>query len=153
MPRKVWVYDPHRGGVKIPPAVRERTAERIETHARAKYAGKFTRLGIRFHGALCYIDAFTEPEEPTAADLRERVRLARRTWSAIGVSRCISAGSAISETRTPGASHTTPIATNGMSRACSIMERSTARPRKPSTPARFICWIGSDRPTAASSWR
>jgi hypothetical protein len=70
MPRKVWVYDPHSGGVKIPPAVRQRTAERIEKHAQSKYAGKYTRLAIRFHGALCYIDAFTEPEEPTAADLR-----------------------------------------------------------------------------------
>jgi hypothetical protein len=61
---KTWVYDPHSGGVKIPPAVRQRTVERIEKHAQAKYAGKFTRLGIRFRGALCYIDAFTEPEKP-----------------------------------------------------------------------------------------
>ena len=29
------------------------------------YAGKYTRLGIRFRGALCSIDAFTEPQEPT----------------------------------------------------------------------------------------
>ena len=61
---KVWVYDPHSGGVKIPPAVRQRTAERIQKHAQARCTGKFTRLDIRFRGALCYIDAFTEPDEP-----------------------------------------------------------------------------------------
>jgi hypothetical protein len=70
MPRKVWVYDPHVGGVKIPPVVRQRTAERIEKHAREKYAGKFAKLDIRFRGALCYIDALTEPDEPTKAELR-----------------------------------------------------------------------------------
>lgn len=62
---RTWVYDPHSGGIKIPPAVRERTKQRIEKYAETHYAGKFVRLGIRFHGALCYIDAFTEPEEPT----------------------------------------------------------------------------------------
>jgi hypothetical protein len=68
----MWVYDPHSGGVDIPPAVRTRTAERIEKHARAKYAGKFTRLDIRFRGALCYIDAFVEPEEPDKGLLKIR---------------------------------------------------------------------------------
>jgi hypothetical protein len=28
------------------------------------------RIGVRFHGALCYIDAFIEPAAPTAAELR-----------------------------------------------------------------------------------
>jgi hypothetical protein len=59
-----WVYDPHSGGVKIPPAVKQRTEQRIRSYAEATYAGKFTRLGIRFHGAFCYIDAYTEPVEP-----------------------------------------------------------------------------------------
>ena len=59
-----WVYDPHSGGVKIPPAVKQRTEQRILSYAEAKYAGKFTRLGIRFHGAFCYIDAYIEPPEP-----------------------------------------------------------------------------------------
>ena len=60
----VWVYDPHAGGVKIPSAVKQRTEQRIRSYADAKYAGKFTRLGIRFHGAFCYIGAYTEPVEP-----------------------------------------------------------------------------------------
>jgi hypothetical protein len=65
-----WVYDPHSGGVKIPPAVRERTERRIRAYAEKHYAGKFTRLDVRFRGALCYIDAYTEPEPPSADLLR-----------------------------------------------------------------------------------
>jgi hypothetical protein len=67
-----WVYNPHVGGVKIPPAVRERTERRIKAYAGAHYAGKFTRLDVRFRGALCYVDAFTEPEEPSPELLRMR---------------------------------------------------------------------------------
>jgi hypothetical protein len=66
----VWVYDPHSAGVKIPPAVRERTAARIEAYARAQDAGRFNRLDIRFRGALCYIDGYVEPQEPDADLLR-----------------------------------------------------------------------------------
>ncbi len=65
-----WVFDPHSGGVKIPEAVKRRTAERIEKYAAKHYAGKYTRLDIRFRGVLCYIDAFTEPEEPAEELLR-----------------------------------------------------------------------------------
>jgi hypothetical protein len=64
-----WVYDPHSGGVKIPPAVRQRTEQRIRAYAEKHYAGKFTRLDVRFRGALCSI-AHTEPPEPTPDDLR-----------------------------------------------------------------------------------
>src|ERR1700692_353359 len=60
-----WVYDPHSGGTKIPPAVRQRTEQRIRAHAEKHYAGKYIRLDVRFRGALCYIDAYTEPEEPS----------------------------------------------------------------------------------------
>ena len=47
-----WSFDPHSSGVKIPAAVKQRTEQRIRSYAEAKYAGKFTRLGIRFHGGL-----------------------------------------------------------------------------------------------------
>lgn len=57
-----WVYNPHTGGKKIPPAVQERTKHRILTYANVHYAGKFTRLGIRFRNQFCYIDAYTEPD-------------------------------------------------------------------------------------------
>ena len=60
---RTWVYNPHVGGVKIRPAVRLRTERRIRAYAQAHYYGKFTRLDIRFRGALCYIDAYTEPRQ------------------------------------------------------------------------------------------
>lgn len=57
--------DPHSGGSKIPDAVKRDTTARIEKHAASHYAGRYARLAIRYRGALCYIDAFTEPAEPT----------------------------------------------------------------------------------------
>jgi len=62
MPR--WVYDPHSGGVTIPPSVQEQTKQRILAHAQAHYAGQYIRLDIRFKKQFCYIDAFTEPNLP-----------------------------------------------------------------------------------------
>ena len=61
----MWVYDPHSGGVNIPPAVRARTERRIHNYADKHYAGKFTQVDVRFRGALCYIDVYTEPDETT----------------------------------------------------------------------------------------
>jgi hypothetical protein len=56
-----WVYDPHSGGTKIPPAVQERTRQRILAYAKAHYAGKYTRIDVRFRNQFCYVDAYTEP--------------------------------------------------------------------------------------------
>jgi hypothetical protein len=59
-----WVFDPQSGGVKVPPRMQEETRQRILECAEKHYAGKYTRLDVRFRGALCYIDAFTEPVVP-----------------------------------------------------------------------------------------
>ena len=59
-----WVYDPHHGGKKIPPAVQERTRKRIKVYAHEHYTGKFLRINVRFHGHFCYIDAYVEPYLP-----------------------------------------------------------------------------------------
>ena len=67
-----WARNPHAGGVKIPDTVQERTKTRIEAYAKKHYAGKYLRLAIRFRGALCYIDAFTEPAKPDAKLLELR---------------------------------------------------------------------------------
>jgi hypothetical protein len=48
--------------VKIPEAVKRRTEERIRRYAEAHFAGRYTRLDIRFRGQFCYIDAYTEPQ-------------------------------------------------------------------------------------------
>lgn len=66
--RKVWVYDPHSGGVKVPTVVQERTRNRILAHAQKHYSGKYIRIDVRFRGQLCYIDAYTEPYDPPDFD-------------------------------------------------------------------------------------
>jgi hypothetical protein len=68
--KRVWVKDPHSGGVKIPDAVRKRVEQRIQAHATAHYAGKFNRIEVRFRGALCYIDAYIQPSEPSPGLLK-----------------------------------------------------------------------------------
>ena len=59
--RRMWVYDPHSGGVKIPESVCAKTRNRILAHAQQHYAGKYTRIDVRFRGQFCYIDAYKEP--------------------------------------------------------------------------------------------
>jgi len=56
-----WYYNPHTGGKKIPPLVQAATRDRIVRYANQHHAGKFTRIDVRFRGALCYIDAYTDP--------------------------------------------------------------------------------------------
>jgi hypothetical protein len=64
MPKaKGWILAPHSGGAKIPPSTQELVKKRILAHAEKNYAGKFSRLGFKFRGALCYVDAFSEPDE------------------------------------------------------------------------------------------
>jgi len=61
-PRGHWVFDPDRGGKRIPEAVQSRTEARIRRYAEQHFAGRYTRLDIRFRGQFCYVDAYTEPE-------------------------------------------------------------------------------------------
>jgi hypothetical protein len=61
-PRRQWVFDPDSGGTRIPEAVKRRTEERIRRYAEQHFAGRYTRLEIRFRGQFCYIDAYVEPE-------------------------------------------------------------------------------------------
>lgn len=62
MSRKVWVFDPGGGGVKIPETVKRRTEERLQRYAETHFAGLYTRLEIRFRGQFCYVDVYQEPE-------------------------------------------------------------------------------------------
>ena len=64
MPRGGWVFAPDSGGVKIPEAVRRQTEQRIRKYAEEHFAGKYTRLEVRFRGVFCYFDAYTEPDLP-----------------------------------------------------------------------------------------
>jgi hypothetical protein len=70
MAGKTWMWTPHLGGKNIPRDVRDHAEQRIRAYANARYAGRFERIAIRFRGALCYIDAFQRPEEPSRSLLR-----------------------------------------------------------------------------------
>ena len=67
---QTWIFNPHAGGLKIGSSKQWEVQQRIERHAASKYAGRYNRLDIRFRGALCYIDAFTEPEPPSPSFLK-----------------------------------------------------------------------------------
>ena len=63
MPRRMqWVFDPDHGGKTIPDSVKRRTEQRILRYAEQHFAGRYTRIDVRFRGQFCYIDAYTEPE-------------------------------------------------------------------------------------------
>ena len=86
MPRKMWVYDPQSGGVKIPPQVQPRIRQRILEHAEKHYAGKYSRIDVRFRRQFCYVDAYTEPYVPEDYDAKlfgqsreERIERLRNT--------------------------------------------------------------------------
>ncbi|MBM4249021.1 MAG: hypothetical protein FJ149_06235 [Euryarchaeota archaeon] len=65
MPRRTtWVYSPDSGGRNIPDDVKKDVSERVTRVAEEKFKGRYIRLGFRFKGQFCYIDAFTEPEVP-----------------------------------------------------------------------------------------
>ena len=55
-----WHYNPHVGGKKLSPVIQERTRARILAHAAKQYAGRYDRIDVRFRGALCYVDAYTD---------------------------------------------------------------------------------------------
>lgn len=56
------MFNPDRGGKKIPEITRISTEQRIRRYAEQHFAGRYTRLDIRFRGQFCYIDAYTEPD-------------------------------------------------------------------------------------------
>lgn len=59
-----WVFSPGSGGRPVSEAVKRRTEERLQHCAEQHFAGRYTRLEIRFRGQFCYIDAYTEPAPP-----------------------------------------------------------------------------------------
>ncbi len=93
MPKKVWMRDPDGGGVKIPPAVKARTEQRILRYAEEHYEDKYIRLEVRFRGQFCYIDAYTEPSSP--GYIRPR-----SGWSSCAIPPPTCAGCATSATST-----------------------------------------------------
>jgi len=69
-PRGGWVLSPHTGGSSIPPSLQHDVRRRILAYASKKYAGRFSRIDVRFCGRFCYVDAYREPDRPSKATLR-----------------------------------------------------------------------------------
>ena len=78
-----WMRTKPRSAPKLTENIRHETKARLLAHAEKHYAGKYTRLDIRFRGAFCYIDAYQEPAKnlrpvpgsgETLAEYRERLR-------------------------------------------------------------------------------
>ena len=61
---RTWGFNPNAGGKTIPRTLRIDVQNRLEKHAASKYKGKYYRLNIKFRGALCYMDAYQEPQKP-----------------------------------------------------------------------------------------
>ena len=68
MPRgTTYMRHPEKGGRTIPDSIKKKVEERIQKTASEYFAGKYSRIEIRFKGEFCYIDAF---QEPTDADYK-----------------------------------------------------------------------------------
>ena len=115
MTRRVWVRHPNAGGVKVPPAVRQRTEQRIRRYAEKHFAGEYTRLEIRFRAQFCYIDAYTEPSVPKGWPRRAGTRPGSSTSSGYATPRHTSVASGISATKNGGASPSSPTAARSTS--------------------------------------
>lgn len=48
-------------GITIPETLRKQVEQRITVYAKKYFAGKYTRIDMRFKGQFCYIDAYREP--------------------------------------------------------------------------------------------
>ncbi len=59
-----WVFNPNSGGKPISELVQRRTDARLRSYAEKHYAGRYSRLEIRFRSQFCYVGAYTEPAEP-----------------------------------------------------------------------------------------
>jgi hypothetical protein len=62
--RGFWVINLNSSGRPIPDVVQRRTDARLRRSAEKHYAGRYSRLEIRFRRQSCSIDADAEPAEP-----------------------------------------------------------------------------------------
>jgi len=65
----------------IPDIVQGKLATRILSYAKKHFRGQFTHIDLRFRGALCYIDAYCDPEvrseelpQPATPEYRELLK-------------------------------------------------------------------------------
>lgn len=79
--RKVWMFAPHSGGSRIPPALQEETRRRILAHANKQYRGRFDRIDVAFRGQFCYVDAYLDGQVAPTHLCRLRYLSGHGKWS------------------------------------------------------------------------
>ena len=139
MRRKIWMHNPHAGGTTIPSGVREETQRRIRAYADKRYAGTFSRLDIRFHGALATSMPTSSPSPLHVDSFTFSTRHARSTSTGYARFHSTSVGCDTSAARRSGAWRSTPTATNAMSRAHSPTVPSTALLKRGSKSVPLTC--------------
>ncbi|MBI5448223.1 MAG: hypothetical protein HY939_05800 [Gammaproteobacteria bacterium] len=58
-----WVYDPHSGGIKIPPAQHNMLRCQAEAFAKTRPWFSKYKLILRFKNQFCYLDAMERKDE------------------------------------------------------------------------------------------
>jgi hypothetical protein len=64
--KRVWQFDPSRGGRPVPDAVRRAAKAAILAHGQRHFTGRYRELDVRFKAQFCYVDAYVEPEKRVA---------------------------------------------------------------------------------------
>lgn len=55
-----WVYDPHSGGNKIPPKIKQEVCDQVEYYERTRQWYPKISLKLRFRNQFCYVDTIQE---------------------------------------------------------------------------------------------
>ena len=58
-----WVYDPHSGGIKIPPHLHDGLCQRAGAFARTRPWYPRIQLKLRFKNQFCYVDTIEEGDK------------------------------------------------------------------------------------------
>ena len=84
-----WVFDPHSGGVKLSEARKSQVRDRIIDLAERLYAGRCSRVEIKFRQQFCYLAAVVKEDDSEIRQQLCRLRhfdlekwsIALFTWS------------------------------------------------------------------------
>ena len=58
-----WVYDPHSGGNKIPPKIKDEICAQVTAYMRTRPWYPSIRLHLRFRSQFCYVDTIEDGDK------------------------------------------------------------------------------------------